>query len=41
MMMAFQTMMQQQPGQMNQGMQKQPSPQGTPNQPMPVAPSGK
>jgi hypothetical protein len=45
MMMAFQMIMQQQmqqqPGQMNQGMQRQPSPQRTPGQPMPVAPSGK
>ena len=40
MMMAFQMMMQQ-PGQMNQGMQKQPTPQMPPGQPMPVAPSGK
>jgi hypothetical protein len=46
MMMAFQMIMQQQmqqqPGQMNQGMPpKQPSPQMTPGQPMPVVPSGK
>jgi hypothetical protein len=45
MMMAFQMIMQQQmqqqPGQMNHGMPKQSSPQMTPGQPMPVAPSGK
>ncbi len=45
MMMAFQMIMQQQmqprPGQTNQDMPKQPSPQRTPGQPMPVAPSGK
>lgn len=45
MMMAFQMMMQQQmqqqPGQMNQGMPPKQPKQMTPDQPMPVAPSGK
>ena len=41
MMMAFQMMMQQQPGQMNQGMPTRPSPQMPPGQPMPVPPAGK